>query len=178
MSENFQHANKQPERGFTLIELLLVMGIIGLLSTILLTWMSTARVGARDAVRLNDIRQVQNALEMYYVTNKSYPVCENGDFCDVDCGSGLNADGYNGADYQNLSEFLTSPKYFKSMPPKLNNVCLWYWGDLGGHRYIVTFKPESGSDILENQGNQGCYDDGGDAWYCIGYGGTIDGVGL
>jgi prepilin-type N-terminal cleavage/methylation domain-containing protein len=152
--------------GFTLIELLLVVGIVSLFSTFLISAMNVYRVSARDAVRLNDVRQIQNALEIYYVTNKGYPVCNGGDFCDVDCGAGLNNDGYDGASYQDLSVFLTS-QYFQRMPPKLNNVCLWYWGAPGGNRYIVTFKPEAESDILSNPGNQGCYDDG-DPWFCVG----------
>ncbi len=163
-------------RGFTLVELLVVIGTIGMMSMLLLASMSTYRVRARDAVRLNDIRQVQNALEMYYVTNKQYPVCAGGSFCDVDCGSGLNADGYDGAWYENLSTHLTS-NYFTRIPPKLNNVCLWYWGDPGGQRYILTFKPESESTISDNQGNQGCYEDGG-PWYCVGHNGPIGGAGL
>ncbi len=164
------------KRGFTLIELLVVIGTISLFSTILLASMSTYRIKARDAARLNDVRQIQNALEMYYVTNKGYPVCASGSFCDVDCGSGVNADGYDGALYENLSVHLTS-QYFQRIPPKLNNVCLWYWGDPGGQQYIVTFKPEDTSSIATNPGNQGCYEDGG-PWYCVGHNGPLSGAGL
>lgn len=162
--------------GFTLIELLLVIGAISLFSTLLLASMSTYRLKARDTVRFNDIRQLQNALELYQVTNKFYPVCNGGDFCDVDCGTGLNADGYDGALYQNLSDFLV-PQYMQRMPPKLNNVCIWYWGDPEKYRYILTFKPEEGSNILENPGNQRCYEDG-EPWFCVGNNGPITGVGI
>ena len=103
-------------------------------------------------------------------------MCDNGSFCDADCGVGLNSDGYDGAVYQDLSTLLTA-QYFPRMPPKLNNVCLWYWGDPGGQRYIVTFKPEDGSDIASNPGNQGCYEDSG-PWYCVGHNGPINGAGL
>lgn len=162
-------------RGFTLIELLVVFGIIALMSTLLIASMSTYRIRARDAARLSDVRQIQNALEIYYVENKGYPVCAGGGFCDVDCGSGLSADGYDGTWYENLSTHLTA-RYMPRVPPRLNNVCLWYWGDPGRQRYIVTFMPEEGSNILENQGNQGCYEDGG-PWYCVGHNGPLSGVG-
>jgi len=52
--------------GFTLIELLVVISIIGLLSSIVLTSVNSARAKARDARRLADLRQIQNALALYY----------------------------------------------------------------------------------------------------------------
>ena len=60
-------------RGFTLIELLVVIAIIGLLSSVVLASLNTARGKARDARRMADLDQLQLALEMYYDTNGSYP---------------------------------------------------------------------------------------------------------
>lgn len=60
-------------KGFTLIELLVVIAIIGILSTIVLVSLNSARQKARDTRRLGDIRQVALALEMYYDDNASYP---------------------------------------------------------------------------------------------------------
>jgi len=60
-------------RGFTLIELLVVISIIALLSTVILAALSTARQGARDADRINSIRQMQTALELYYSDDETYP---------------------------------------------------------------------------------------------------------
>jgi len=59
--------------GFTLVELLVVISIIGLLSSIVLTSVNSARAKARDARRAADIRQLQTALELYYDANGSYP---------------------------------------------------------------------------------------------------------
>ncbi len=61
------------KRGFTLIELLVVIAIIGLLSSIVLASLSTARKKARDAVRFSDIHQLQIALDLYFQTNGRYP---------------------------------------------------------------------------------------------------------
>jgi prepilin-type N-terminal cleavage/methylation domain-containing protein len=60
-------------KGFTLIELLVVIAIIGLLSTIAVIAMSTARSKARDTTRVADARQMSTALEQYFSDNSSYP---------------------------------------------------------------------------------------------------------
>ncbi len=59
--------------GFTLIELLVVISIISLLSSIVLTSVNSARAKARDARRLADLRQIQNALALYYEDHQAYP---------------------------------------------------------------------------------------------------------
>ncbi|MEK7995391.1 MAG: type II secretion system protein, partial [Planctomycetota bacterium] len=61
------------KRGFTLIELLVVIAIIGMLSSVILASLNTARQKARDARRLSDMKQIQTALELYYDTNRAYP---------------------------------------------------------------------------------------------------------
>jgi len=65
------------KKGFTLIELLVVIAVIGLLATIVLVSLNTARQKARDARRLQEIRQLQLALDMYYDQNGTYPVSGN-----------------------------------------------------------------------------------------------------
>ena len=65
--------SKRGEKGFTLIELLVVIAIIGILATIVLVSLNTARQKARDVRRISDLRQVALALEMYYDDNSAYP---------------------------------------------------------------------------------------------------------
>lgn len=60
-------------KGFTLIELLVVIAIIGILSSVVLASLSTARAKSRDARRISDLGQVQLALELYYDTSSAYP---------------------------------------------------------------------------------------------------------
>jgi type II secretion system protein G len=62
------------KRGFTLIELLVVIAIIGLLSSVVLASLNTARQKGRDARRLSDIKQLQTALELYYSDHTAYPI--------------------------------------------------------------------------------------------------------
>src|SRR3989344_6530795 len=61
------------QRGFTLIELLVVIAIIGILASVVLASLNSARVKARDARRISDIKQLQLALELYYDANQTYP---------------------------------------------------------------------------------------------------------
>ncbi len=65
---------KNNTKGFTLIELLVVIAIIGILSSVVLASLNSARTKARDARRISDVKQIQLALEMYYDdNNSSYP---------------------------------------------------------------------------------------------------------
>src|SRR4030043_1191232 len=68
------------KKGFTLIELLVVIAIIGILATIVLVSLNTARAKARDARRSSDMHQMALAMEMYYDDhNSSYPPSLGGD---------------------------------------------------------------------------------------------------
>jgi len=64
---------KNNKKGFTLIELLVVIAIIGLLSTLSVVALNSARARSRDARRVSDVKQIQTALEMYYNEVNQYP---------------------------------------------------------------------------------------------------------
>ena len=64
---------KLNKKGFTLIELLVVIAIIGLLSTLAVVALNTARTKSRDAKRISDVKQIQTALELYYADKGNYP---------------------------------------------------------------------------------------------------------
>lgn len=53
------------KKGFTLIELLVVIAIIGLLSTLAIVSLNTARQKSRDSKRAADLRTMQSATELY-----------------------------------------------------------------------------------------------------------------
>ncbi len=69
-----QATSKMNKKGFTLIELLVVIAIIGMLSSVVLASLNTARSKARDARRTSDINQIQKALDFYYDKNGAYPI--------------------------------------------------------------------------------------------------------
>ena len=61
----FYQRNKSA-RGFTLIELLVVIAIIGVLASVVLASLNSARRKSRDARRLTDIKQIGIALQLHF----------------------------------------------------------------------------------------------------------------
>ncbi len=67
------YSDTKKSGGFTLIELLVVISIIGLLSSVVLASLNSARQKARNAKRLSDIHQIATALELVYNETGHYP---------------------------------------------------------------------------------------------------------
>lgn len=65
---------KYKHSGFTLIELLVVIAIIGILASVVLASLNSAREKSRNASYLAQIRQYQNALNMYFTDNGTFPI--------------------------------------------------------------------------------------------------------
>ncbi len=63
---------KKYTRGFTLIELLVVIAIIGILASIVLVSLNSARNKGKDARIISDVQQVRTALESGY-NGSGYP---------------------------------------------------------------------------------------------------------
>lgn len=61
------------KNGFTLIELLVVVAIIGLLSSVVLASLNSARSKARDVKRKSDAHQITLAIELYFNVVGNYP---------------------------------------------------------------------------------------------------------
>jgi prepilin-type N-terminal cleavage/methylation domain-containing protein len=55
--------------GFTLIELLVVISIIGLLSTMVVVVLESAKAKSRDAKRLSDVKSLSNAISLVATDN-------------------------------------------------------------------------------------------------------------
>lgn len=66
------------QQGFTLIELLVVIAVIGILASVVMASLNSARVKARNAKRISDLKQISLAVEMYYNDYGTYPYCNNG----------------------------------------------------------------------------------------------------
>jgi len=60
--------------GFTILELLISVAIIALLSSIILFGISTIKEKSRDARRMSDVKQIQNALNLYFTSHNTFPV--------------------------------------------------------------------------------------------------------
>jgi prepilin-type N-terminal cleavage/methylation domain-containing protein len=65
------------KKGFTLIELLVVIAIIGLLSSIVLASLNSARAKANDAKRIADLNGIGKALQLYYDKHGTFPINRN-----------------------------------------------------------------------------------------------------
>jgi prepilin-type N-terminal cleavage/methylation domain-containing protein len=67
-------------RGFTLIELLVVIAIIGLLASVVLTSLSSARSSAADARVKSQLASLRSSAEVYSGTLSAYTgVCDSDD---------------------------------------------------------------------------------------------------
>lgn len=104
---------KQNKSGFTLIELLVVIAIIGLLSSVVLASLNTARAKARDALRKESLVEIQKSLEMYYSDHGSYPLPYGGGWGGVD----VNPCGTNGGT-SGATAYITglTPTYMSVLP--------------------------------------------------------------
>jgi prepilin-type N-terminal cleavage/methylation domain-containing protein len=64
--------NSRFSKGFTLIELLVVIAIIGILSSIVLVSLNSARDKGRDASAKGSLSSVRAAAELYFDSHNSY----------------------------------------------------------------------------------------------------------
>ncbi|MEN9921325.1 MAG: ral secretion pathway protein [Candidatus Parcubacteria bacterium] len=95
------------QKGFTLIELLVVVAIISLLSSVVMAALNDARARARDARRIEDLRQINNAIQLY--------IQDHGEAPEVDGGTHVSYSSHqNGGDWDNLADMLRP--YIKKMP--------------------------------------------------------------
>jgi prepilin-type N-terminal cleavage/methylation domain-containing protein len=75
----FSGKSKINKQGFTLIELLVVIAIIGILSSVVLAALNTARAKSRDSVREHALTELRTALVLYSTDhNGVYPLGGSG----------------------------------------------------------------------------------------------------
>jgi len=107
------------QRGFTLIELLVTIAIIGLLAAIVFVSLNNARAKARDTKRMADLKQIANALELYYDKYGFYPTGSG-------CHGASFADSLSGGDnWIALTEFM--PKIPKDPSNTSSDACPETW---------------------------------------------------
>jgi len=72
MEKNVKIKNNY-NKAFTLIELLVAIAILGILAASLLASYTMTQKRAKDTQRKHDLKQIQEALELYYQDNNEYP---------------------------------------------------------------------------------------------------------
>jgi len=176
---------KKPS-GFTLIELLVVISIIGMLSSIVLASLNTARAKARDARRISDLSQIALAMEFFYDSQGRYPTSSGGACWDL-CTSTSHWQYFKNCLAKGQNCGFTPTNFVSAMPnvpsdplddPAVNQ-------GSSGYVYTTGWDNSRGTDIyllrarLENTNNGVLANDadGGwrnstdngcnDPWYCI-----------
>jgi prepilin-type N-terminal cleavage/methylation domain-containing protein len=117
---------KNYSKGFTLIELLVVIAIIGLLSSIVLASLNSARGKARDARRLADMKQLQLAMELYLDTYGDYPPAGSGSYLASDCNPQVHNPWNTIIDPLISAGFLSSPPHDPKYPNNPDPWCYVY----------------------------------------------------
>ena len=64
--------------GFTLVELMIVMAILSSLVGLVAGGFRSAQMRGRDAQRKSDLKQIANALELFFSDHRKYPDADNG----------------------------------------------------------------------------------------------------
>lgn len=103
----------QKQKGFTIVELLIVIVVIAILAAISIVAYNGIQERARDSQRVQDVKTIAKALEMYYLDNNTFPssACTLGTGCKINGGWSTTSDG----SWSHLETQLV-PKYLSSLP--------------------------------------------------------------
>lgn len=150
---------KNKTNGFTLIELMVVISVIGLLASVILISLNSARAKARDTKRMSDIRQMQTVLELYYDKYGTYPnISQSADSSNCENRT-PTLDFY-------LGEFVSFIPHDPLGPPPVPNVdagpdrrCYFYNAKKNGQGYVImAYQVEQVATATKGEG-AACYSD-------------------
>lgn len=136
---------KTSKKGFTLVELMVSISIIGLLSSIALASLNSARLKGNDVKRISDLHQIQLALETYYSTNGTYPIAT------TYRGTCSSAGGYSTSGPTGWIPGL-APTYIPELPVETNpnggnvELCYKYFSPTGIDYMVMTESWAQGYD--------------------------------
>ena len=166
------YQKKSKLSSFTLIELLIVILIIAILGAIIFSATSEARKSARDTQRIQNVKNISQALELYFDDNFQYPEGEIGSLSDDGfcIEQTINDDGScksnSFCSYLTQKDSQGKPKYIVSLPkdplydkvrcesPYSQNCHCIIYKTKGNQKYKLFAK-------LEQQSNKLAKEDGG-----------------
>lgn len=130
--------------GFTLIELLVVIVLIGILSTLILANLNSARERSRDTQRKSDLRMIKTALMMYYNACGAYPSASGGQI--KGCGGTATCTtGLEDCPWGNLWE-MGGTTYMKLMPKDPLDSQSYIYANINSNSFTLVSFLENMSD--------------------------------
>lgn len=141
------------KKGFTLIELLVVIAIIGILSSVVLASLTTARSKGTDAAIGADLANMRAQAELYYSNNNNYGPAYNGVCPNAVAATGMFATTTtNAGSLLNLSTDVAA----KAVGGQTKTVCMVIGGiSSGSQTWAAVASTTSGSYCVDSSGNSG-----------------------
>ncbi len=135
------------KKGFTLIELLVVIAIIGILAGVVMNNLGQSRKKARDSKRVQEMRNLETALELYNLKHGVYP----GETNAQDTSVGLTPSGATIGGWAASSDLqaLVSQGFISQLPKDPTNTGSAFLG-----KYHYAYEPYSNT-LLPSEGNCG-----------------------
>jgi len=135
MTQKNGNKGAYPHYGFTLMEILIVIAVIGILASVTIAGLDSARTGGRDSARVSDLERVKLGLSLYFASCRRYP------------NALATGDTSGGACSQALDTFLPG---LPVLDPQGTDYNTHYATSTDGLDYVVGIPLEQANRVLED----------------------------